>query len=37
LSLLANDKNLTDEGRATLKQFDDDLRAILDSLASGGF
>jgi len=37
LSLLASDKNLTDEGRATLKQFDDDLRAILDSLASGGF
>lgn len=37
LSLLAHDKNLTDEGRATLKQFDDDLHAILDSLARGGF
>src|SRR3569833_2883391 len=37
LSLLANDKNLTDEGRATLKQFDEDLRAIQDSLACGGF
>ena len=37
LSLLAHDKNLTDEGRATLKRFDDDLHAILDSLARGGF
>jgi uncharacterized protein (DUF302 family) len=37
LSLLASDKNLSDEGRASLRQFDDDLRAILNSLANGGF
>jgi uncharacterized membrane protein len=37
LSLLASDRNLSDEGRASLKQFDEDLRAILDSLAGGGF
>lgn len=37
LSLLAGDKNLSDEGRASLKQFDEDVHAILDSLASGGF
>lgn len=37
LSLLASDTKLSKEGRASLKQFDQDVRAILESLASGGF
>lgn len=37
LSLLASDAKLSKEGRASLKQFDQDVRTILESLASGGF